>query len=192
MSAPTTLPRLVADAMRRTGPNPLEVVGAIHAHGRAHAGHPPGDVVAELFAVRRQELLDEVARQTSTETIDAAELRQLLITRGVWAMNFDEREAAQERARHAELDERRRQIRESADHPERQRRRLLRFDPVLREAEGELRGGRRKGGRMVGLLCPLCRRRDAWFLIAPRQATWARCNHENTCGWRGPLHELGA
>lgn len=192
MSAPTTLPSLVADAMRRTGPNPLEVVGAVHAHGRANAGHPPGDVVAELFVLRRQELLDEVARQTRTEAIDAADLRQLLITRGVWDMNDDERREAQERARRVELEERRRAVLEASDHPESKRRQLLRFDPATREAEGLLLGGRKAGERMVKLRCPVCHRRDAWFFVAPERATWARCNHANTCGWAGPVWDLGA
>jgi len=188
----TAVRTLVSQAVDSIGTNPLRVVETIHDHGRANAGYPAGDIVAEIFVLHRQELLDEVARQTWTEPIPADELRQLLVTRGLWAQNREEREASEERARLAELEERRRAVRESADHPEHQRRQLLRFDPLTRETEGKLRGGRRQGERMINLTCPVCRRRDAWFLIAPDRATWARCNHANTCGWAGPIWDLGA
>jgi hypothetical protein len=49
----------------------------------------------------------------------------------------------------------------------------------------------RDGARVaIGLPCPGCGRPDVWFLIDPRAAWSARCNHAKTCGWHGQIADL--
>ena len=71
---------------------------------------------------------------------------------------------------------------------------LLRREPESRRRLGEHLGGHRCGDgeaeRVEGLPCPACARPSAWFWVAPRRATRARCQHRNSCGWDGPLTEL--
>jgi hypothetical protein len=71
---------------------------------------------------------------------------------------------------------------------------LLRREPESRRRLGEHLGGHRCGEgdaeRIEGLPCPACGRPSAWFWVAPRRATRARCQHRNSCGWDGPLTDF--
>jgi hypothetical protein len=68
---------------------------------------------------------------------------------------------------------------------------LLRREPESRRRLGDHLGGAVCSDgdveRVEGLMCPACGRPSAWFWVAPRRATRARCHHRNTCGWDGPL-----
>ena len=71
---------------------------------------------------------------------------------------------------------------------------LLRREPDSRRRLGDHLGGAVCGDgdaeRVERLTCPACGRPSAWFWVAPRRATRARCHHRNTCAWDGPLAEL--
>ena len=72
-------------------------------------------------------------------------------------------------------------------------RRLAR-DPAARTRLADTLGASIRGEgrtqRADGLVCPSCGRPSAWFLLAPERATRARCKHQHSCGWTGPLTEL--
>lgn len=38
--------------------------------------------------------------------------------------------------------------------------------------------------------CPQCGRRDVWWPIDPRRPMGGRCNHRDSCGWRGSLLDV--
>lgn len=44
--------------------------------------------------------------------------------------------------------------------------------------------------RAEGIVCPSCGRPSVWFYIDPGPQSWAECDHERSCGWRGPLADL--
>lgn len=73
--------------------------------------------------------------------------------------------------------------------------RLLREDPPTREAWALARGAKisaRTQGRIAtGITCPACGDRSVWLAIDVIRATGASCNHQRTCGWHGPLTEIG-
>lgn len=48
------------------------------------------------------------------------------------------------------------------------------------------------GGRALGLTCPRCRRRSAWFWLDPSAPKLAWCRHSRRCGWRGRIADLAA
>lgn len=77
---------------------------------------------------------------------------------------------------------------------ERRARAALRTEPRARQAVADdLRAkvADRDGSRIAhGIPCPSCARPDVWFVIDPRGAWSARCNHANTCGWHGQLADL--
>lgn len=80
---------------------------------------------------------------------------------------------------------------ERGETPEQTARRLLRTDPDTRLSWGLARGGSRSGGAIRRLVCPQCGRRSAWYLVEPEGASgWARCSHQGSCGWAGPLEDL--
>lgn len=72
--------------------------------------------------------------------------------------------------------------------------RLLREDPDTRASWAVARGASirpRTSGRIaIGLTCPACGERSAWIAVDVVRATGARCNHQRTCGWVGPLSEI--
>lgn len=80
------------------------------------------------------------------------------------------------------------------DQPERRARAALRTLPHVREAAAlDLRAkvADRDGSRIAhGIACPGCSRADVWFVLDPRGAWSARCNHIQTCGWHGQLADL--
>ena len=45
--------------------------------------------------------------------------------------------------------------------------------------------------RAEGLICPACGRASVWFWIEPDRLRAACYHHLNSCGWRGPLSDLG-
>jgi hypothetical protein len=73
-------------------------------------------------------------------------------------------------------------------------RKRLSVSPEARERLAERLGatirGSGRGQRAEGIPCPGCGRSSVWFLLAPEQATRARCNHLNSCGWSGPVTDL--
>jgi hypothetical protein len=73
-------------------------------------------------------------------------------------------------------------------------RRLLMRCGQTRLAYGLARGGREHAtisGEVVrGVPCPACGRPDAWWYVLPTAGHWARCNHAQSCGWRGPLWDI--
>jgi hypothetical protein len=83
---------------------------------------------------------------------------------------------------------------DDTERAERAGRAALRSDPDARaRAAGDLRAKivDRDGARVaIGLPCPGCGRPDAWFVIDPRAAWSARCNHVKTCGWHGQIADL--
>ena len=40
------------------------------------------------------------------------------------------------------------------------------------------------------ITCPGCGRPSVYFAVEPTNQTWARCNHQNSCGWWGHVHQL--
>jgi hypothetical protein len=44
--------------------------------------------------------------------------------------------------------------------------------------------------RAEDVACPACGRPSVWFWIAPNRQTSARCQHRQSCGWRGALLDL--
>jgi len=40
------------------------------------------------------------------------------------------------------------------------------------------------------MTCPDCSRKSVYFAVNPNTSAWARCNHQNSCGWWGPVHQL--
>lgn len=73
------------------------------------------------------------------------------------------------------------------------RRRVAR-DPATRERIAMSLGAKLAGAgeqqRAEDLSCPMCGRPSVWFWLAPRAASFARCQHRNSCGWTGSLSEL--
>ena len=68
--------------------------------------------------------------------------------------------------------------------------RLMAIDPDTRLALGQRVGAQHMPGEGGGIVrrapCPACGRRDVWWAVSKG---YARCNHANSCGWTGPLHE---
>jgi predicted RNA-binding Zn-ribbon protein involved in translation (DUF1610 family) len=63
-------------------------------------------------------------------------------------------------------------------------------DPMVREQlAGEI-GAHTDGERAFHGRCPQCGERSVWFLLEPDRWLGAKCNHEKTCGWEGPLRAL--
>lgn len=62
-------------------------------------------------------------------------------------------------------------------------------NPHSRQALAERLGARLNDGLARGISCPRCSRKEVWFPIE-RSGGWAQCNHQNSCGWNGPLREL--
>jgi len=77
---------------------------------------------------------------------------------------------------------------------ERAARKRLAWNPDARARLAETLGGQIRGSgrtqRAEHIPCPGCGRSSVWFLLAPEQATRARCNHQNSCGWSGPVTDL--
>jgi hypothetical protein len=73
------------------------------------------------------------------------------------------------------------------------RRRFAR-DPATRERLAQSVGARLAGTgeqqRAEDVPCPSCGRPSVWFWLAPRMSTHARCQHQNSCGWSGPVDVL--
>lgn len=71
------------------------------------------------------------------------------------------------------------------------RRRALIFDADERYAFAKSHGAQFRGMAdaecATHLKCPGCGRLEVWFYVERGDA---RCNHQNSCGWRGPLIEL--
>lgn len=81
-----------------------------------------------------------------------------------------------------------------AERREKEAARLLREDPDARLRAAELLGARvvqRAGGRVaIDVVCPACARPDVWFPVDASKMRGAACNHQESCGWRGPLFDL--
>ena len=82
----------------------------------------------------------------------------------------------------------------AADRAERRGHAALRADPEARRRAAADLGAKvtpRDGSDVAhGLPCPSCGRPDAWFVIDPRRAWGAYCNHRNSCGWFGSIGDL--
>lgn len=67
-------------------------------------------------------------------------------------------------------------------------------DPSTREriavSLGATLAGTGEQRRAEDIPCPSCGRSSVWFWLAPRAASSARCQHQNSCGWTGSLREL--
>jgi hypothetical protein len=62
--------------------------------------------------------------------------------------------------------------------------------PGMRERWADQIGGTISAGTVKWIACPKCARRSVWYVIAPATKRSASCNHENSCGWFGPLWDL--
>jgi len=66
--------------------------------------------------------------------------------------------------------------------------------PTARQRFGTWLVGHEKtnGNRVFHIPCPSCNEQSVWYLIKPEKERhkYARCNHENNCGWWGNLFEL--
>jgi hypothetical protein len=66
--------------------------------------------------------------------------------------------------------------------------------PTSRKRFGDWLVGEEKtsGNRVYHIPCPSCGEESVWYLIDPdkERHRYARCNHENNCGWWGNLFEL--
>lgn len=82
----------------------------------------------------------------------------------------------------------------AAERAERRGHAALRADPEARRRAAADLGAKvapRDGSDVAhGLPCPSCGRPDAWFVIDPRRAWGAYCNHRNSCGWFGSIGDL--
>lgn len=82
----------------------------------------------------------------------------------------------------------------AAERAERKGHAVLRSDPEARRRAAADLGAKvspRDGSDVAhGLLCPSCNRPDAWFVIDPRKAWGAYCNHRNSCGWFGSIGDI--
>ncbi len=82
----------------------------------------------------------------------------------------------------------------AAERAERRGHAALRADPEARRRAAADLGAKvapRDGSDVAhGLPCPACGRPDAWFVIDPRRAWGAYCNHRNSCGWFGSIGDL--
>lgn len=65
-------------------------------------------------------------------------------------------------------------------------------DPRVRLEIATRLGAAVDDGRAHHIRCPSCGRNDVYFFIEPERAYNAKCNHERSCGWSGPLNELVA
>ena len=76
---------------------------------------------------------------------------------------------------------------------ERAARDALIHDPSARLALAERVGARvvEASGRRAarGAPCPCCGRPDVWWLVDG--TGWAKCNHQQSCGWEGSLYDYG-
>jgi predicted RNA-binding Zn-ribbon protein involved in translation (DUF1610 family) len=72
--------------------------------------------------------------------------------------------------------------------------RLLLEDPETRHTWAIAHGGhvsaRTQGRIATGITCPACGDASVWLAIDVVRATGARCNHQRSCGWSGPLSEI--
>jgi hypothetical protein len=68
-------------------------------------------------------------------------------------------------------------------------------EPADRRAHAHDLGARLAGvgadARAERVACPACGRPSVWFWIDPRRQSSAACHHKQTCGWTGPLRQLG-
>jgi hypothetical protein len=82
----------------------------------------------------------------------------------------------------------------AAERAERKGHAVLRSDPAARRRAAADLGAKvapRDGSDVAyGLTCPSCNRPDAWFVIDPRKAWGAYCNHRNSCGWFGSIGDI--
>ena len=65
--------------------------------------------------------------------------------------------------------------------------RILKDDREAREAVGKALGGKIGSDFARQVMCPACSRPDVWFGLSNG---WARCNHQNSCGWEGSVYDL--
>lgn len=67
----------------------------------------------------------------------------------------------------------------------------LSHDAAARRRAAELLGMDILGPRAKNGRCPRCGRPSVWFYWEGNTSTRARCDHRKSCGWVGPLWELG-
>jgi hypothetical protein len=134
------------------------------------ADYAEGDLLDLAEYVARAEYEAELARITAEQARARSQARAVAARQ--WAARGPDDDARAERAGRA----------------------ALRCDPDARaRAAGDLRAKvvERDGARVaIALTCPGCGRPAAWFLIDPRAAWSARCNHVKTCGWHGQIADL--
>lgn len=51
-------------------------------------------------------------------------------------------------------------------------------------------GAQIDANRAHKIKCPKCNAQSVWYLLNPETRYTASCNHQNSCGWFGPLDEL--
>ena len=68
----------------------------------------------------------------------------------------------------------------------------LHSDPESRKRFGVYLKAEVSETRVFHVRCPDCHENSVWWLIIPEKGRhkYARCNHENSCGWWGHLYEL--
>jgi hypothetical protein len=138
------------------------------------ADYAPGDLIDVAEYVARAEYEAELAR------IAADHLRARHVARAEAARRWAEAPA--------------RDGLSDAERAERRGHAALRADPEARRRAAADLGAKiapRDGSDVAhGLACPSCGRPDAWFVIDPRRAWGAYCNHRNSCGWFGSIGDL--
>jgi hypothetical protein len=134
------------------------------------ADYAPGDLLDVAEYVDRAEYDAELARLAAEHARAKSAARAAAAVR--WERGTDDPAERRTRAGH----------------------RALRTDPAARRAAADdLRAkvAPRDGSDVAhGLTCPGCGRPDAWFVIDPRRAWSASCNHVKSCGWHGPVADL--
>lgn len=68
--------------------------------------------------------------------------------------------------------------------------RRLATDASVRARAAEHLGARIGDRWARNIPCPRCGEPSVWFWLEPGRMSSAACAHKNSCGWRGPLHEL--
>jgi hypothetical protein len=73
---------------------------------------------------------------------------------------------------------------------QRLRRIELAGNPIVRRDAAFQLGGRIHLDRSTKIMCPRCGRPSVWYYYDPSRRRVAQCDHLNTCGWSGTVHDL--
>lgn len=76
------------------------------------------------------------------------------------------------------------------DLPDASHLKAVHLDPESRAELGHALGGVVLDNVVKYVECPRCRRESVWWWIDPNRLISAYCNHQQSCGWKGPVVAL--